>query len=91
MKGKHTSLDKALKRNINFLENHFAIKKIILGFSECCRHKYRPGAIKFKTDTDGGIKVNGYSGKGVTDIFILISPIEARNAVKQVIDEKFGA
>lgn len=90
MKGKHTSLDKMLKLNINWLEAHLAVKKVILGFSECCRHKYRPGAIKFKTDVEGGIKVNGYSGKGVTDIFILISPIAERNAVKQVIAARFG-
>ena len=30
-----------------------------------------------------GIKVNGYSGKGVTDIFIKIDPISDRDILKK--------
>lgn len=91
MKGKHTSLDKSLKKNIDWIEAHPSVKKVVLGFSEGCRHKYAPGTIRFKSDVDGGIKVNGYSGKGVTDIFIRIEPIEAREIVKYDIKERFEA
>jgi len=39
---------------------------------------------------DGGIKVNGYSGNGVMDIFIRISPIEERENIKKKIAKKFS-
>jgi len=88
--GRHTSLDKHVKINIKWIEHIVEVKKIILGFSEACRHKYPPGHIRFKSDVEGGIKVNAYSGKGVTDIFIKIEPITAREAVKQKIALRFN-
>jgi len=82
-------MGKELKRSVKWLETLPPIKKIVLGFSEACRHKYPPGHIRFKMDVDGGIKVNGYSGKGVTDIFIKIEPIENREKIKTMLLEKF--
>lgn len=89
MKGRHKSLDKQLKRSVLWVENIPCVSKVVLGFSESCRHKYPPGHIRFKMDVDGGIKVNGYSGKGVTDIFIKIDPINEREEVKANILERF--
>ena len=90
MRGKHKSLDKDLKLSMLWIENIPGVTKIVLGFSECCRHKYPSGYVKIKMDVDGGIKVNGYSGKGVTDVFIRIDPIELRNNVKLSINAKFN-
>jgi hypothetical protein len=39
---------------------------------------------------DGGIKVNGYSGNGVIDIFLKISPIEKRESIKLEILDRFS-
>ena len=89
MKGRHTSSDKHLKNHILWIENLVGVQKVVLGISEACRHKYPPGHIRFKMDVDGGIKVNGYSGKGITDIYIRIDPIEKREAVKLKISERF--
>ena len=89
MKGKHTSVDKNLKQNILWIENIPFVSKVILGFSESCRHKYPPGHIKFKMNVNGGIKVNAYSGKGVTDVFIRINPTDKREEVKNLIAERF--
>lgn len=88
-KGKHKSLDKAVKPNIRWLESMPCIKKVVLGISESCRHRYAPGTLRFKSDVDGGIKINGYSGLGVTDIFIKIDPISERERIKQLILERF--
>jgi len=82
-------MGKDLKRSVKWLETIPSIKKVVLGFSEACRHKYAPGCIRFKMDVDGGIKVNGYSGKGVTDIFIKIEPIENREKIKAMLLKKF--
>jgi len=38
----------------------------------------------------GGFKVNAYSGRGVTDIFIKIDPIEDREIVKYMLVNRFG-
>ncbi len=89
MKGRHTSLDKEVKHNIAWVENIPSVQKVVLGISEGCRHKYPPGHIRWKSDVDGGIKVNAYSGKGVTDIFIKIDPISTRDEVKKMIAERF--
>jgi hypothetical protein len=89
MKGRHTSLDKHLKSNILWIEGVSGVQKVVLGISEACRHKYPPGHIRFKMDVDGGIKVIGYSGTGVVDIFIKIDPISARENVKAKIAERF--
>lgn len=90
MKGHHTSVDKHLKSNILWLEQVPGVKKVVLGISEACRHKYPPGHIRFKMDVDGGIKITGYSGTGVMDIFVKIDPISARDAVKTKIAERFN-
>ena len=72
------------------MENIPSVKKVVLGFSEACRHKYSPGHVRFKMDVDGGFKVNTYSGKGVTDAFVRIDPISEKEAVKNMILKRFG-
>ena len=89
MKGRHTSLDKHLKKNILWTEGLPSVQKVVLGISEACRHKYPPGHIRFKMDVEGGIKINGYSGTGVIDIFIKIDPISAREGVKAKLAKRF--
>lgn len=88
MKGRHKSVDKHLKKNIQWLENLPSVSKVVLGISEACRHRYSPGALRFKMDVEGGMKINGYSGKGVMDIFVRIDPIEDREKVKEKILER---
>ncbi|MEY3182259.1 MAG: hypothetical protein RLZ35_244 [Pseudomonadota bacterium] len=90
MRGRHKSLDKHLKNEIAWVEKLPGVQKIVLGFSESCRHRYPPGHIRFTADVDGGIKVIGYSGKGVTDIFIRIDPPEAREIIKLRMAERFS-
>lgn len=87
---RHQTLDKHVKLNINWIKTLPAVAKVVIGFSESCRHKYAPGHIRFKSDVDGGIKINAYSGKGVTDIFIKIDPITERENVKAAILNRFG-
>lgn len=89
MHGRHKSLDKNLKRSIKWICSQKSVSKIILGFSESCRHKYPPGYIKFKYNVKKGIKVNGYSGKGITDIFIKLDPICDRDNLKKKIYRYF--
>lgn len=90
LQGRHKSLDKHVKRSVLWIETIPAVKKVVLGFSESCRHRYAPGHIRFKMNVRGGIKVNAYSGNGVTDIFIRIEPIAERDIIKGLIEARFG-
>jgi len=87
-RGRHKSASSDLDRSILWLESFSEVKKVILGFTESCRHKYRPGFIKIKSDVNGGLKANGYSGNGVVDLFIRVEP-ENLVKVKDKINEKF--
>lgn len=89
MRGRHTSLDKNLKQSISWIESLPEITKVVLGFSENCRHKYPPGYLKFKQNVAGGIKINGYSGNGVVDIYLKIEPINAREQIKIVLAKRW--
>jgi hypothetical protein len=79
---KHQSLDKHVKQNITWVKTLPGVSKVVIGISESCRHKYPPGFIRFKSDVDAGIKINAYSGNGVTDLFIKIDPISERENIK---------
>ena len=86
---KHQSLDKHVKQNVEWVKTLAAVTKVVIGISESCRHKYAPGFIRFKRDVLGGIKVNAYSGNGVTDLFIKIDPISEREHIKTQILKRF--
>lgn len=88
--GRHTTLDKHVKRSVAWIEGFPAVTKVVLGFSESCRHRYSPGHLRVKMNVRGGIKVNAYSGNGVTDMFIKIDPISERDYIKQQIADRFG-
>ena len=90
MRGRHKSLDKHLKSHIKWIEQLPEVQKVVLGISEACRHKYPAGHIRFKMDVEGGIKINAYSGIGVTDIFIKIYPITRREHIKEIIAKRFA-
>jgi len=86
--GKHTSMDKELKRSVAWLERYECVTKVVLGITESCRHTYRPGTLRYKMDAPGGIKVNGYTGNGVIDIYVKIEPIEKKEKLVDAIRDK---
>jgi len=87
--GRHKSLEKDVKRSVEWLKSLTYVSRVVIGTSESCRHKYAPGTLRWKSDVPGGIKINAYSGKGVTDIFIKVDPIEQRPLLKTLLNERF--
>ncbi len=83
-RGRHKSLEKALDRSLRSLAAHPKVKKVILGSSENARHKFSPGTLRFQREEPNGLKVNGYSGNGVTTIYVYCNP-EDRNFVKNLL------
>jgi hypothetical protein len=88
--GRHQSLDSHVKKSLQWLQGISGVAKVVIGISESCRHRFPPGYIRFKLDVEGGIKINGYSGNGVTDLFIKIEPITEREKVKLAIAQRFN-
>jgi len=88
--GRHQSLDSHVKKTLQWLKGIPGVAKVVIGISESCRHRFPPGYIRFKLDVEGGIKINGYSGNGVTDLFIKIDPISERENVKMTIAKRFN-
>jgi hypothetical protein len=73
---------------LRWLESFSTIKKVVLGFTSSCRHKYAPGHLRFQKEVPGGMRVIGYSGNGVIDLFLRVEP-ENVEEVKQKILERF--
>ena len=66
------------------MEESPIVKKIILGASANARHKYPPGTLKIQREEPNGFKVNGYSGNGVTVVYVYCDEND-KNAVKELI------
>lgn len=87
-RGRHKSLGNDLERSVKWIESFDIIRKVVLGRTESCRHAYSPGHIRFQKQTKAGIKVKGYSGNGVVDIFLVISP-EDQEQFKKAFERRF--
>ena len=88
-RGQHKSLDKELNLSVKWLESFECVTKVVLGLTENCRHKFPPGHLKIQMNKDGGMKLKGYSGNGVVDIFVKVDPIEKLESVKTLLRERF--
>lgn len=71
-RGKHKSVDKELRPSITWLESQPEVLKVVMGFSECARHAFPPGALRCRSEVAGGIKINAYGGRGIIDIFVKV-------------------
>ncbi len=86
-KGKHQTVETSLKPNMKWLENLEIVERVIIGLSEACRHKFTPGHIKVQGEVDGGLRLNTYSGRGVTKVFVGVAP-ENKEALRKLIEER---
>ncbi|BBM89360.1 hypothetical protein COTS27_01059 [Spirochaetota bacterium] len=73
---RHQTLHKEIKSAIRLLRGHTAVKKVVIGRYENCRHRYPPGALKILRKTDTGFKLAGYDGSGVYDFFVYLKKLE---------------
>lgn len=88
-KGKHTSVEKNLRRAVRWLESLGQIRRVILGRTESCRHSFPAGHVRHRRDVPGGFKANGYGGSVIIDMFIGVEP-DNMDDVKEAIKERFG-
>jgi hypothetical protein len=88
-RGRHRSLAKDLKNSVIWLERINEVNRVIIGISESCRHQYTPGTLRVRREVLGGIILSGYSGRGVTDLYINIDPVEEIDRVVALIERRF--
>ncbi len=86
---KHTSACNDLDRSLRWIEGLPIVNKIILGFTENCRHRYTPGHVRVQMDCRGGVKAIGYSGNGIINFFIRVEP-DHLETLKKEITERFA-
>jgi hypothetical protein len=87
-RGRHTSVDKNLRRAVLWLESLETVRRVILGFTESCRHSFPAGHLRHRHDVPGGFKMNGYGGSTIVDIFVGLDDEDLEN-VKALIEAKF--
>ena len=87
--GRHRSVEKKLKESIKWLDSLSEVDKIILGMTENARHKFKPGSLRAKEKFGSGIFLNGYTGRGVVEIFVQTSDAESlKNKIQKRFDTK---
>ena len=67
---RHQTIHKELKNPIRNMRKMNGVKKIIVGPYSNCRHKYTPGTLSFKNNTNNGFKMFGYDGSGVMTFYV---------------------
>ena len=87
-RGRHQSLSKVLDVSVRWLEARDDVRKVILGRTESCRHAYPPGHLRVRRPTDAGLHVNGYSGNGVVDLFVVTDSGD-RDPIAAAIADRF--
>ena len=66
-----------LKKPIKRIEGLEGVNRVIVGPSRCTTHGFSMGHIKFTRKMTGGIKANGYSSRGVTELYVYCDDEEA--------------
>jgi hypothetical protein len=86
--GSHTTVHSpALKRALNVIIDLPSVDRIIIGMSKGTKHSRPVGSIKVQGIAPNGVKMVGYSERGITPFFIVSSNPEA---AQQEIAKKFG-
>jgi hypothetical protein len=87
---RHQTLHKEVKHKVKKLRKHQNVKKVVIGPFNNCRHRYKPGKILIKQETDNGFKVFAYDGSGIFTLYVYVEPITARNIVREYIEKQFS-
>lgn len=85
----HGRADHESEPSLKWLESQPSVLKLILGRSESCRHKYKPGTIRVTTEAPGGFKIKVYGGVGVIDGYVKVAD-EDKEELAERIKERFA-
>lgn len=70
---RHQTIHPSLKRQIDTLRGVPGVDRVILGPSRGCRHNRPVGTLKIQTTVPTGIRMLGYSDRGVSEFYVITS------------------
>lgn len=85
--GSHKTVHPTLKRQIAELCDLPGVDRVILGPSKGVRHNRPVGSLKIQTDVPTGIRMLGYSDRGISEFYVITSDIPA---VRAEIEKRFS-
>lgn len=84
---RHQTIHSTLKRQIAAIRNLPGVDRVILGPSRGIRHNRPVGSIRIQTDMLTGIKICGFSDRGVSEFYIITSDV---TLVRDVLTKRFA-
>ncbi len=75
-KGVH-SIPRVLKKNYLLLLKQEGVTRIIVGPSEAASYKSKTGNFKYVSDFLGGVKIKGFTEKGITYFFLYSDNVDS--------------
>ena len=88
-RGRHTSLAKEIRPAVAWMESLDEVERVVIGLTENCRHRFRPGTVRVQRVHDYGLDLNAYTGSGVTRLFVGIAE-PARAAFAARLAERYS-
>lgn len=88
--GKHTSIPDGLEDSIHKLLKLECVRRTILGRFYPAKNRFPKGFLKYQTDTNSGIRINGYIPSGIQEIFVSITPPSKRNIIIKYINNTYS-
>jgi hypothetical protein len=74
--GRHQTIyTGALKREIETIQGLPGVSRVIIGRSRGTRHHQPVGSVHVQSDLPTGIKIVGFSDRGVTEFYVITSDI----------------
>jgi len=70
---RHQTIHPSLKRQIDILREIPGVDRVILGPSRGCRHNRPVGTLKIQTSVPTGIRLVGFSDRGVSEFVVITS------------------
>ena len=78
--GSHKTVHSSLKKPIEELGEIPGVDRVILGPSKGTRHHRPVGSLKIQSDVPTGIRMVGYSDRGISEFYVITSEIESVRA-----------
>ena len=84
--GRHKTVHRSLKRQVDTICDLPGVDRVILGPSRGGRHNRPVGSMRLQTNVPTGIRMVGYSDCGISEFYVITSDVPA---VRQQLAERF--
>lgn len=85
--GRHQTIHGTLKRTIAGIIEIAGVDRVIIGPSRGVRHNRPVGSVRIQTNIQTGIRLVGYSDRGISEFTIITSDVDV---VRKKLDELYA-